>query len=200
MAKRCLIETCKREAETYCYHCSQDVCTKHYLEHKKWIQEQLHPLVDEINLTYDRLRHNDKNQMPPVPQFLTNNYNQLDKWREDCHRRVDITYYRVRDQIENIIESHKQEEAEKVVKNFESLENMRKELNELLKEGDVTYRQLETIKQQLGEIKKKEQAPVKYPNIRIKTEKIDIDKCISVITNSKHPNETQEQPKIPSNK
>ena len=68
MAKRCLIEVCKREAETYCYHCSRDVCTKHYLEHKKWIQEQLHPLVDEMNTIYERFRHDDKKQSTSLPE------------------------------------------------------------------------------------------------------------------------------------
>jgi hypothetical protein len=63
-----------------------------------------------------------------------------------------------------------------------------------LKEGDVTYRKLETMKHQLEEIKKKEQELVKYPNIRIITQKIDIDKCISVTTDIKHTNEKQQQP------
>jgi len=195
MAKRCLVETCKREAETYCYHCSRDVCTKHYLEHKKWIQEQLHPLVDEINLIYDRLHHGDKNQTTSVPQCLINAYSQLEKWREDCQHRINIAYYRVRDQIENIVEGHKHEEAQKAVKNVESLVKMRQQLNELLKEGDVTYRQLETMKQQLEEIKKKEQEPISFPDIRIITQKIDVDKCLSVTTGVKHSNEKKQQPR-----
>ncbi len=46
-------------------------------------------------------------------------------------------------------------------------------MKELLKDGNVTYRQLETMKHQLEEIKKKEQELVKYPDIRIITQKID---------------------------
>lgn len=199
MAKRCLIETCKREAETYCYHCSQDVCTKHYLDHKKSIQEQLNPIVDEINLIYDRLRHTDQIETKPIPQYVTNTCNQLDKWREDFHHRIDITYYRIRDQIQNIIENHKREQTEKVMKSFESLGKMRTQMNELLKEGDVTHRQLESIKQQVEEIKRKEQEPIKYPNISISIEKLNIDKCISITIDEK---QRQSKPvqRTPSNK
>lgn len=193
MAKRCLVETCKREAETYCYHCSHDVCTKHYLEHKKSIQEQLHPFVDEINLIYDRLRPDNKNQTSSVPQCFINACSQLDKWREACHHCIEITYDRIRHQINDIMENHKHDETQKAMKNLESLEKIREQLKELLKEGDVTYRQLETMKQQLEEIKKREQESIKYPDIRIITQKIDVDKCVSVTTNIKHPNEKQHQ-------
>ena len=195
MAKRCLIETCKREAETYCYHCSRNVCTKHYLEHKSWIQDQLHPLVDEMNLVYDRLRHDDKKTTTSVPQCWTTAWNLLDKWREDCHHRIDLTYDRVRIQVETIVEKYKVEETEKVSKNLDSLEKLRQKLNELLKEGDMTYRQLETMKQQLEEIKKKEQEPLKYPDIRIVSQKLEIEKCISVVTDLK-----QQQSKLSLNK
>ncbi|CAF1467720.1 unnamed protein product [Rotaria sordida] len=193
MAKRCLIETCKREAETYCYHCSNDVCTKHYLEHKQWIQEQLNPLVDEINFIYDRLHHDDKNQTKSIPQYLINVYSQLDKWNADCHNNIDIVCHRVRSQIENIVKSNQHEETQKVIYNLESLEKLRQQLKELLKEGDVTYRQLEIMKRQLEELKKKEQEPIRYPDIRIITQKIDVSKYIGVTTDVKYPTEKQQQ-------
>jgi uncharacterized protein with von Willebrand factor type A (vWA) domain len=163
------------------------------LEHKKSIQDQLHPLVDEINLLYDRLCHNNKNQTTSVPQCLINVCSQLDRWREDCHHRIDMTYDRVRHQMESIVENHKHDERQKTVKNLESLEKIREQLKELLKDGDVTYRQLKTMKHQLEEIKKKEQELVKYPDIRIINQKIDVDKCVSVATDIKHSNEKQQQ-------
>ncbi|CAF1478509.1 unnamed protein product [Rotaria sp. Silwood1] len=193
MAKRCLIETCKREAETYCYHCSNDVCTKHYLEHKKWIQEQLHPLVDEINFIYDRFHHDDKNQTKSIPQYLINVYSQLDKWKTDCHHHIDIVYHRVQSQIENIVKSHQHEETQKTNHNLELLEKLRQQLKELLKEGDMTYRQLETMKRQLEELKKKEQDPIKYPDISIITQKLDVEKYVSVTSDVKHSIEKQQQ-------
>ena len=195
MAKRCLIEVCKREAETHCYHCSQDVCTKHYLEHKKWIQEQLHPLIDDMNLVYDRLSHNDKNEDASVPECLINAYNQLDNWHAECHQRIDIIYQRVRYQVENIVKTHRHNETQNMVHTLESLKKLRQQFQQLLKEDDVTYRQLETMKRQLEELKKKEQERIKYPDIRIITHKIDIDNLITVTTDTKHPSEKQQQPK-----
>jgi hypothetical protein len=195
MAKRCLTEACKREAEIYCYHCSQDLCNKHFLEHKNWIQEQLPPLIDEVNLIYDRLRNSDKSQTTSVPQCLINACSKLQRWREDCHQHIDIVYERVQSQIENIVASHKHEETQKAVKNLKSLEKMRQQLQELLKDGDVTYRQLETMKQQLEEIKRKEQEPITHPDIRVTTKKIDVDKYASVTIDVKRSNEEERQPK-----
>ena len=195
MERRCLIEACKREAETHCYHCSRDVCTNHYLEHKKAIQEQLPPFVDEVNLIYDRLRRSDENQATSMPKYLISIYNQLDQWRLDCHQHIDAVYQRARNQIETIAENHKQEETQKPAGVLKSLEKMREELRQLLKEGDVTYRQLEAMKKQLEEIKKKEQEPINYPNIRIITAKIDLEKHISVIVDVKQPPDEQKWPK-----
>ncbi|MCC7159916.1 MAG: hypothetical protein IT281_10325 [Ignavibacteria bacterium] len=197
MAKRCLIETCKREAETYCYHCCQDVCTKHYLEHKKSIQEQLHPLIDEMNFIYDRLNHGDKNQSKSLPHYCIDVYSQIDKWRADCHDRIDVVYRRARSQIETMVKSHQNETTQKAISNLESLEKMRQQLRDLLRDGDVTYRQLEEIKRQLEEFKKNEQGAIKYPDIRIVTEKIDIEKYISITIDDKHPIEKQQQLKCP---
>ncbi|CAF3167503.1 unnamed protein product [Rotaria socialis] len=204
MAKRCLIETCKREAETYCYHCSQDVCTKHYLEHKKSIQEQLHPLIDEVNSIYDRLNHGDKNRSKSFPHYFTDVYSQVDQWRADCHDHIDVVYHRARSQIETIVKTHQNELTQKVISNLESLEKMRQQLRELLKDGDVTHRQLEALKRQLEEFKKKEQEAIKYPDIRIITVKFDIEKHINITTVDKHSIEKQQQVKClqksPSNK
>ena len=185
MAKRCLVETCKREAETYCYHCSHDVCTKHYLEHKNSIQEQVHPFVDQINLLYDRLRHDDQNKIMSTAQSVINVRSQLDQWRDECHQRIDMIYDRVQHQIDGIVEGCKQDERQRRGKNLKSLEEIREQMKDLLKESDITHRQLETMKQKLEEIKRKEQEPVNYPDIRIAIDKIDMEKCVRLITKAK---------------
>lgn len=197
MAKRCLIETCKREAETHCYHCSQNVCTKHYLEHKKWTQEQLHPLVDEINFIYDRLNHGNKNRTKPVPQYFVKLYSDLDKWRVDCYASIDNAYNRTRSQIESLLQTYHHEEFQKETHNVELLEKIREQIRELLKEGDVTYRQLETMKQQLEEFKRQEEIPIKCPNVRLVTQRLDIDKYVNITTEVKYSVEKQQQPKSP---
>jgi hypothetical protein len=193
MAKRCLIEACKREAETYCYHCSQDVCGKHFLEHKTSIVEQLNPLIDEVNLIYDRIQHHDQNESAPIPQCLIDAHNQLDKWREECHHHIDVVYRRARSEITMIGENFKKEESGKAAKILELLKKMRQQLEELLKEGDVTYRQLETLKLQLNEVKMNKEEQISYPDIRIATRKIDVDKYVSVNFVIERRNETSQK-------
>jgi mevalonate kinase len=180
MDKRCLIESCKREAEAHCYHCLQDVCSKHFLEHRKWIQEQLPSLIDEVNIIYDRLRQHDKHPKSSIPECLMDAHNQLDKWRADCQHHIDVVYHRARSQIESIVQRQQEEYALKAMKNVESLGKMRQQIEELLKEDDVTYKQLEAMKRQLNEIKIKEQEMISDPDIRVTFKKIDVDKHVSV--------------------
>jgi hypothetical protein len=187
MDKRCVIDACKSEAETYCYHCSQDVCSRHFLEHKNWIQEQLPSLVDQVNVMYDRLCYNDQHQKTSAPECLMDAHNQLDKWRADCHHHIDVVYHRARSQIESIVQRHQEEYALKAMKNVEPLEEMRQQLKELLKEGDITYRQLERMRRQLEEVRKREQEQKSFPHIRITTQKIDANKHVTVTTDAEHP-------------
>ena len=200
----CSINGCIRDIETYCYHCSRDVCTKHYLEHKNRIQAKFPPFVAEVNVIYDRLLHKQQNSTTLLPQYLVNAYNQLYNWRENCLQRIDFIYKRVRNQIEDIAEIQKKDENEKSTKIIESLEKLRRKLKDLSSEGDITYKQIQILKQQLDDIKNKEQELKKYPDIRIITQKIDVEKCVHVTTDIKYSTVKQQQirktPSILSNK
>ena len=191
MARQCSAENCKREAETYCYHCSNDVCTKHYLEHKKAIQAQLPWLIDEVNLIYDRIQRNNKSHKPTAPQSSLDAYNQLEKWRQECHEHIDTVYQRIRSQIEVIVNNYKLERSQRTATLVESLEKLRQKVNQLKKDDDVTYRQLETMKQQLEELKQKEQEPNKHQDLRLIAQKIDVSKHINIIHEGKCVHEEQ---------
>lgn len=193
MARRCTTENCKREAETYCYHCSNDVCTKHYLEHKKSIQAELPWLTDEVNIFYDCIQRNRKSHRPSAPQCSIDAYNQLEKWRQECHEHIDTVCQRIRSQIEVIVDNYKIEQSQHTTKIIESLEKLRQKVNQLKKDDDVTYRQLETMKQQLDELKRKEKEPNKQSDLRLIAQKIDISKHINIIHEGKCIHE--EQPK-----
>ena len=180
-----MVEACKREAETHCYHCSQDVCSKHFFEHKKLIQEQLPSLVDEVNVIYDRLRQMNGKETTLVLPSLTAAYGQLEQWRVDCHRQIDLVYDHFRLQIDSISENHRHEENLKSKKLLESVEKMREQVREMLKDDDITHRQLETLRKQLVEIEQREREPINCPGIRLTTQKIDVKNHVNIVTETK---------------
>lgn len=176
-----MVEACKREAETHCYHCSQDVCSRHFLEHKNSIQEQLPLFVDEVNVIYDRLRRAAEKESTFVPPSLLAAYGQLEQWRVDCHQQIDFVYNQFRLRIDDIVQDCKHQDTHKSMKLLESLEKMREQVNELLKENDVTHRQLEVLKRQLETIKQTELEPVEYPDIHVTTEELNVRNDIKIV-------------------
>ena len=188
MARQCKTNNCKREAEAFCYHCSSDVCFKHYLEHKKEIQDQLPGFVDQVNLLYEQLKHKNTNSSEKKPTFYTQAHNKLSNWRTECYQHIDTVYEKTLDQLNSLVKNYQNEVNQKSKNNVESLEKIRQQLNELLKEDDVTYQQLQTMRQQLQKIKQNEQEPTRYPEFSITTERIDVNRYVRVISNNNNNN------------
>ena len=189
-----MVEACKREAETHCYHCSQDVCSKHFLEHKNSIQEQLPSFVDEVNVIYDRLRHAGQKESTFVPPTLLAAYGQLEQWRVDCHEQIDFVYNEFRLHIDDIVQNCKRQDTQKSMNLLQSLEKTREQMKEMLKDNDVTHRQLEVLKRQLETIKQMEQEPIEYPDIQVTTEKLDVRNHINIVTQAKTSFAEQKRP------
>ena len=132
-----------------------------------------------------------KSHKPTAPQSSLDAYNQLEKWRQECHEHIDTVYQRIRSQIEVIVNNYKLERSQRTATLLESLEKLRQKVNQLKKDDDVTYRQLETMKQQLEELKQKEQEPNKHQDLRLIAQKIDVSKHINIIHEGKCVHEEQ---------
>ncbi|CAF1312993.1 unnamed protein product [Adineta steineri] len=185
MTKDCLITGCKKQAATYCYHCSQDLCTSHSTEHKEWIQGQLLPIINDANTMHEHFHHCDKDQTMATLQCLTDVREQLDHWRSDCYHHIDSVYDQAQRQLALILEKHNAELTKKTTQNVESLKTIRRELGELLSEGNIAYRQIDKLKKQINEIKRNEQERINDPDIRIITQKLDVEKHVDIIWNVK---------------
>ena len=79
-SSKCLIDDCKRDFDTVCAHCQGNFCSKHYIEHVKLANDDLIPLVDQLNSMINTIQ-----QLDPIQHSLQ----QLEQWREISHRYID---------------------------------------------------------------------------------------------------------------
>ncbi|UJR13278.1 hypothetical protein I4U23_000298 [Adineta vaga] len=180
MVKECMIERCKNQADSHCYHCSQDVCTNHANEHKTWVEKQLLPVVNRVDTMYDHCHQIEKDQTMCTLDYLSDIREQVDQWKTDCYQQIDTIYDQVLSQIKNILEKHKTEIVERATNNLESIKQMRNQLGQLLKDDKIEYRLIENITEELEEIKQVE-PEINHPNIRIFTEQLNVENLVRVI-------------------
>ncbi|CAF1099506.1 unnamed protein product [Rotaria sordida] len=129
-SSKCSVDGCKRNSDTLCEHCQNQVCTKHYIEHVKLANNELTTLSDEINLMVDKIQQQD----------LTHHvFEQIEQWREENHRRIDEICDEKKRQL-------KIEIGQNIDNHMKKLHELTREVKELIDEGDASFKQIEHIK------------------------------------------------------
>ncbi|CAF1187960.1 unnamed protein product [Rotaria sordida] len=101
-----------------CEGCSEIFCRKHVNEHRDMLNHQL----DEIVLEHDALQQTiaDHNDQEKNHHFL---FKQINKWEQDSIIKIQQAAKEIRQQIEKLINSHKEKVSKKL---FDLAEQLRK--------------------------------------------------------------------------
>ncbi|CAF1001086.1 unnamed protein product [Didymodactylos carnosus] len=170
-SKQCEIIECKRTAATLCRHCNKDVCKKHFIEHADSLNDELHPLTDQINELTTKL--NGLKSLHIVEQ----SYAILNKWRNDSFLLIEQLYDRKRYEIDVLVEQNfikVKNEQEEVIRSLEE------KIKKFIRDDDVTYDEIKGMKEIIRNISK-ETEKLKQNFIDIQTEPLYINKnCITV--------------------
>jgi hypothetical protein len=137
-SSKCRIDGCKRGFDTVCAHCQGNFCTKHYIEHAKLANDELIPLVDQLNSMINTIQ-----QLDPVHQA----FEQLEQWRQISHRHIDEVCDETKREL-------KVEVQQKVEKQMKQLHNLSQQVKELIDEGDASFKLIEDIKRDIEECQK----------------------------------------------
>ncbi|CAF1457166.1 unnamed protein product, partial [Didymodactylos carnosus] len=130
--KFCQIDSCKREAETHCYHCSQDVCAHHFFDHKQSIKNEMNPLTDQINTLTVKI-----NELKPSSINIEQPFYYLEQWRNEVQALVNDVYTLKRQEIETIVQNHEQEFNGYKMEQMRTLDTIRNAVEEFVNNGDV---------------------------------------------------------------
>lgn len=187
MAKACWIESCRDRAVEYCSHCSQDVCHYHFIEHKKWLRNGLLPIISQVNVMYNRSQRREMDQKMFTLASMSDARQQLDQWRSESVRHIDDVYDRTLHRVEMTLEEHKRDVLDQNRQNLDSLGRIRRQMGDLLHEGDVSYGQLQSIRHQLDDIERREQKLNSHPDIRVVSDRVDAERNVRVLQNPSEP-------------
>ena len=77
-ARMCRIDSCGREAVTFCYHCQLDVCCAQFTQLSSMMMTDVYALADEINTLTDNM--------------TTSPIDQLQQWRDKSITLVEQVY------------------------------------------------------------------------------------------------------------
>ncbi|CAF3086898.1 unnamed protein product [Rotaria sp. Silwood2] len=129
----CATSDCKSFSNALCLHCNTFVCTKHYLEHVKLINDNVVHLSDQLNSIISSL-----NQFN-ITRLAEHATEQLEQWREECHRMIDKLYDEKKTSLETIIQLKLKEERSVGKQLCESVQK-------LLDQDNASYYQVEQLK------------------------------------------------------
>lgn len=163
MSQICTISKCNRKSRGLCDCCQQNLCLQHLNEHNTSLLTQLNPLTDEINVLSDHLKTLN------LDQIIAANRQELERWRDDCHKQIDTIY-----------ESKCQELNQLAIKTIEVQRNKLHEIHtkiaEFINSQEATCQDIDLLKSCIYELQ---------DNIA------NIEKrCISIDTRSLMVNET----------
>ncbi|CAF0743966.1 unnamed protein product [Didymodactylos carnosus] len=140
IVKQCQITSCKRKVETHCYHCNQDVCGKHFNQHKQEIKDQIYPLVDEINELKDKLNHFE------FFDSMKQIYDKLEVWKYESHQFIDQLYTQKYHEIEMLVKEFKNEKLNKI-------DNLGQKIKKAIDEDDETLDEIQLFQTALDTMK-----------------------------------------------
>ena len=93
MSQSCAANKCSRTSRWLCDCCNQSLCLQHLNEHNALLVTKLNPLTDEINELGDRLKSFN------IEQALVSCRRKLEKWRDDCHQKIERLFERKEQRI-----------------------------------------------------------------------------------------------------
>jgi hypothetical protein len=158
-SSKCSIDGCKRNSDTVCDHCQGQVCTKHYIEHVKLVNDELAPLADELNSIVNAMQEHD----PTHDAF-----EQLEQWRKESHRRIDEWCDKKKLQL-------KLKVAQKIDEAMKKIRKLSEEVKELIDEGDASFKQIQNIKKSIEVCRKQCQQLEKSDYFRLSIKAINLE-------------------------
>jgi len=137
------------------------MCSKHYIEHVKLTNDELSPLADRLNSLI-----NDVQQTTPLQHVLK----ELEQWRSDAHRQVDRVCDERKQQLQEIV-------GIKLAEQMKKLQEIRREVKELIDEGDASFKQIEKIKTAIDECQKRycDITAARFVNMKLKPIEITLE-------------------------
>ena len=145
--KQCVYSTgCKQMAAALCEGCSQSLCTKHFLDHRRSLAEEMNVLITE----HDQLQ-NTLNQQTKDPNSFTL-MTQIDQWEKESIAQIQQRAIVLRQELVQLAADHVNELSNK-------LRQLSDKLKEAQEEDNFVETDLQDWKKSLDRLKENLTSP-----------------------------------------
>ncbi|CAF1151217.1 unnamed protein product [Rotaria sp. Silwood1] len=142
MPQPCVIDECKYMSRVLCHCCNKNLCLEHLKQHDEWIDSEINPLADEINILNDQLIKLN------IEELTNNDRDKLNQWRDECYKIINQFY-----------EKKCQELNQRCIQQIDLLQieidQLRSKMTKSMCEKDITIDDLETLKLNIYDVKRK---------------------------------------------
>ncbi|UJR18057.1 hypothetical protein I4U23_004957 [Adineta vaga] len=144
--KPCEIDNCQRMSATLCHHCQKNVCRRHFVEHADQLVEELHPLVDRMNGFGESLHSFS------VQKYKQELLDKLTKWHDKAIEDINKLYELKKQRLEFLFQENEVVYGEQTTNHLKVVDTLKNETVSNIQENEVTFEQLEILKQKLNEL------------------------------------------------
>jgi hypothetical protein len=167
MSQSCVVDLCESTLGISCHCCDKIFCPDHLNEHYEVINEQLNPLVNEINNLTKQITQKTKEKL--IGQSLQ----KLETWRDESHQMIDRLYGKKRQELE-------QNYAQKTEKQRKEIDEIQSKINKLIHEQNTTEEDIQLFKTTINNIKH-EIKDIHQTSFQINIRPLEFyDNCISI--------------------
>ncbi|CAF0927909.1 unnamed protein product [Adineta steineri] len=141
--KPCEIENCQRTSATFCHHCKKDVCRRHFIEHADQLVQELNPLADSIN----KLR--EKISSYGIKEYKQKELDKLIRWHDEAINNINDLFELKKQKLDLLFQDNEEIFLQQTTGHLEGINKLMNETANFVEESDVTFEQLQILKQQL---------------------------------------------------
>ena len=145
--------TCKKEAQALCYHCSENLCRAHFIQHAQVIQEKtrtdLHSFADKLNELSSRF-----NELSISDDILQKPLDEIEKWRVEAREKIDEIAENKRRKLNDVFHKYRRISLIKNDEQLVKLGSAKKVLAELIQEADASATQISDLQTSINEAQK----------------------------------------------
>ena len=145
--KTCEIQDCERISATLCSHCKQHICRRHFNQHADQLMKQLDPLADSFNELGEKIN------CFSVKDYKEEIFNKLINWRDQAIQSVNDLYDLKTQKLDLLFNENEEVFSRRKDRHLEVLDVLKNEVAALVKEGDVTFEQLQILKGKFQRLK-----------------------------------------------
>ncbi|CAF1154722.1 unnamed protein product [Adineta steineri] len=139
----CEIESCQRTSATLCHHCKKNVCRRHFIEHADQLVQELNPLADSIN----KLR--EKINSFGIQEYKQKELEKLIRWHDEAINNINDLFELKKQKLDLLFQDNEEIFLQQTAGHLKVINRLTNETANFVEESDVTFEQLQILKQQL---------------------------------------------------